>query len=219
MTRTPTRTASHRRRAAALAAVSLSLAACGGPSSTSTNGPASAGVSAASTAPAGSPTAIGPTVPGPTSASASAVGFAVLPESVLTPVPPLTYASDPTADVQMAAQGAAPAVSRVFLGGVARTLVYKGSDVGGVQLYRFAPTVPQSGRAAYVPLMVQGFAQVVPAASTLAGQDVAIADQVRGTTTAAIGWWHGDDVVIVWATGMLAAQQIATEYIQRSASG
>lgn len=217
MTRAPSRTVPHRRRAGAvaLAVLSLSLAGCGG-SSTSADGAASGTASGSSTS---SPAPIGPTVAGPTAASASAVGFAVLPESVLTPVPPLTYASDPTADVQMAAQGAAPAVSRVFLGGVARTLVYKGSDVGGVQLYRFAPTVPQSGRAAYVPLMVQGFAQVVPAASTLAGQDVAIADQVRGTTTAAIGWWHGDDVVIVWATGMLAAQQIATEYIQRSASG
>ena len=67
--------------------------------------------------------------------------------------------------------------------------------------------------------MVQSFAQVTPTPGTLAGTHVEVADQARGTTVTVVGWTQGDDVVLVWAQGVPAVQQIATQYISQSAKG
>jgi len=45
---------------------------------------------------------------------------------------------------------------------------------------------------------------------------VQVADGARGTGITAIGWTRGDDVVLVWATGVPATQQIAQQYLAQS---
>ena len=178
----------------------LLLAACGTPSGTPTAVATAAAPAAASSS--ASPTA--------------ASSFAVLPESVLADMSPLVYTTPSGADASMVAQGANPAVSSVFDGGISREFSYRGTSVGGVELYRFRADVPADARAKFVPLMVQSFAQVTPTATTLGGTPVQVADGARGTTVTAVGWTKGDDVVLVWAQGVPAAQQIAQQYLAQS---
>jgi len=190
----------------ALVAVAA-LSACGG-SSTSTT---------ASDDPASSTAT--PSSASPSSSSTSATAFALLPDSVLAPMTPLVYSAPAGADAGMVAQGAKPAVNAVFSGGISRELTYQGKTVGGVDLYRFSSTVPADARAKFVPLMVQSFAQVAPKPGTLAGTSVEVADGARGTDVSVVGWSQGDDVVLVWAQGVPATQQIAAQYIAQSSKG
>ena len=178
----------------------LLLAACGTPSGTPT-------AVATASAPAAASSSASPT---------AASSFAVLPESVLADMSPLLYTTPSGADVSMVAQGANPAVSSVFDGGISREFSYRGTSVGGVELYRFRADVAADARAKFVPLMVQSFAQVTPTATTLGGTPVQVADGARGTTVTAVGWTKGDDVVLVWAQGVPAAQQIAQQYLAQS---
>ena len=181
------------------------LSACGG-SSTSTTATAAPGSSS----------------PAPSSSSAapsSSSSFALLPESVLAAMTPLVYSTPAGADAGMVAQGAKPAVNAVFGGGISREMTYQGMTVGGVELYRFDAGVPADARAKFVPLMVQSFAQVAPKPSTLAGTKVQVADGARGTDVSVVGWAQGDDVVLVWAQGLPATQQIAAQYIAQSSKG
>jgi hypothetical protein len=129
---------------------------------------------------------------------------------------PLVYTTPAGADAGMVAQGAKPAVSSVFAGGISRELSYQGKAVGGVELYRFLPAVPADARAKFVPLMVQSFAQVTPVPTKLGSTSVEVADAARGTTITAVGWAQGDDVVLVWAQGVSATQQMAQQYIAQS---
>lgn len=155
---------------------------------------------------------------GPGVSASAPASFAVLPESVLADMSPLVYTTPAGADAAMVAQGARPAVSSVFAGGVSRELTYQGKTVGGVELYRFLPGVAADARAKFVPLMVQSFAQVTPVATKLGTTAVEVADGARGTTITAVGWARGDDVVIVWAQGVPATQQIAQQYLVQSTS-
>jgi hypothetical protein len=145
-----------------------------------------------------------------------AATFTLLPDSVLSSLTPLVYRADPKADVAMAASGARATVNAVFSGGISRTLDYQGKTVGGVELYRFNDTVPAAGREKFVPLMVDSFAQKASTPSTLAGTKVQVADQARNTNITVVGWTHGQDVVIVWASGVPATQQIAQQYISQT---
>ena len=173
-----------------------------------------AACSASSGSPTPAATASAPaTSPAASSASSS---FAVLPESVLADMKPLVYTTPAGADAGMVAQGANPAVSSVFAGGISRELSYQGKAVGGVELYRFLPAVAADARAKFVPLMVQSFAQVTPVPTKLGTTSVEVADAARGTTITAVGWAQGDDVVLVWAQGVPATQQIAQQYIAQS---
>jgi len=180
---------------------------------------ACSGSGGSGSAPAGTPssTASGPTIVGPTasgSASAGGASFAILPDSVLAAIPPLTYGRDANADQVMAANGAQPTVNAVFSGGISRSLLYNGQSVGGIELYRFGPSVTADGRAHYVPLMVESFAQVTPKPGTLRGTSVEVADGARGTAVSVIGWAKGEDVVLVWASGITETQKIAAEYLK-----
>jgi hypothetical protein len=132
---------------------------------------------------------------------------------------PLVYTAPSGADAGMVAQGAKPAVNAVFSGGISRELTYQGKAVGGVDLYRFSSTVPADARAKFVSLMVQSFAQVTPKPGTLAGTSVEVADGARGTDVSVVGWTQGDDVVLIWAQGVPATQQIAAQYIAQSSKG
>ena len=176
----------------------LALAACG----------SSATGSAATSSPAGT----GASSP----AATGSASFALLPESVLTPLPPLVYSAPTGADAAMVAQGAKPAVNAVFRGGISREFTYQGKTVGGVELYRFDPVVPADARAKFLPLMVQGFAQVTPKADTLAGTKVQVADGARGTAISVVAWTRGEDLVLIWGQGLPATQQIAAQYIAQS---
>ena len=147
----------------------------------------------------------------------SGASFGLLPESVLAPMTPLVYASDPQADMAMAASGAQATVNAVFDGGISRTLNYQGKAVGGVEVYRFNATVPAAGRAQFVPIMVQSFAQKVPTPSTLGTTPVQVADQARNTNITVVGWTHGQEIIIIWASGIPATQQIAQQYMAQSA--
>jgi len=191
--------------ALALVAVTA-LSACGG-SSTSTT---------ASDSPA--PSSATPSSASPSSPTSS-TAFALLPDSVLAPMTPLVYTTPAGADAGMVAQGAKAAVNAVFSGGISRELTYQGKTVGGVDLYRFTSSVPADARAKFVPLMVQSFAQVTPKPGTLAGTSVEVADGARGTDVSVVGWTQGDDVVLVWAQGVPATQQIAAQYIAQSSKG
>ena len=130
---------------------------------------------------------------------------------------PLIYKSDPKADMAMAASGAQATVNAVFAGGISRTLDYNGKTVGGVEIYRFNSSVPADGRATFVPLMVDSFAQKASTPSTLGTTPVQVADQARNTDITVVGWTHGQDVIIVWASGVPATQQIAQQYMAQSA--
>jgi hypothetical protein len=171
--------------------------------------------SASSGSPTSAATASAPAT-SPVASSASSSSFAVLPESVLADMKPLVYTTPAGADAGMVAQGAKPAVSSVFAGGISRELSYQGKAVGGVELYRFLPAVAADARAKFVPLMVQSFAQVTPVPTKLGSTAVEVADAARGTTITAVGWAQGDDVVLVWAQGVSATQQIAQQYIAQS---
>ncbi len=142
--------------------------------------------------------------------------FALLPESVLAAMPPLTYSTPAGADQAMAANGIKPSISAVFTGGVSRELVYQGKTVGGVELYRFGARVPADSRAKFVPLMVGSFAQKAPTAGKLGTTAVQVADGARGTAITVVGFTQGDDVVLVWGSGVPATQQLASEYILTS---
>jgi hypothetical protein len=135
---------------------------------------------------------------------------------VLADMKPLVYTTPAGADAGMVAQGVRPAVNSVFAGGISRELSYQGKTVGGVELYRFLPSVAADARAKFVPLMVQSFAQVTPKPTKIGSTPVEVADAARGTTITAVGWTQGDDVVLVWAQGVPATQQIAEQYIAQS---
>ena len=188
----------------AVAGAMTILTACGTPSGSPTP-------VATASAPASSPAASSPAA-----SSSAPTSFAVLPESVLADMSPLVYTTPAGADAGMVAQGAKPAVSSVFAGGISRELSYQGKAVGGVELYRFLPAVAADARAKFVPLMVQSFAQVTPTATKLGTTSVEVADGARGTTITAVGWAKGDDVVLVWAQGVPATQQIAQQYLAQS---
>ncbi len=142
--------------------------------------------------------------------------FALLPGPVLSALTPLVHEADPLADIAMAASGAQATVSAVFAGGISRTLDYQGKTVGGVEIYRFTDTVPAAGREQFVPLMVDCFAQKACTPSTLAGTKVEVADRARTTNITVVGWTHGQVVVIVWANGVRATQQIAQHYVSQN---
>ena len=186
------------RAAGSALALVLALTGCSG------SGPAPVASSTSATTPAAPATA------------AATAAFAVFPESVLTPLPPLTYTTPAGADAGMVAQGARPAVNAVFSGGISRELSYQGKTVGGVELYRFGASVPADARARFVPLMVQSFAQLTPTPGTLGTTKVQVADGARGTTVTVVGWTKGDDVVLVWGQGVPATEQIAAQYIAQS---
>jgi len=76
--------------------------------------------------------------------------------------------------------------------------------------------VPAAGREQFVPLMVDCFAQKASTPSTLAGTKVEVADRARTTNITVVGWTHGQVVVIVWANGVRATQQIAQQYVSRN---
>jgi hypothetical protein len=188
--------------AASAAVLVLALAGCAS---------ASGSVSSSASAPAPSAST---RASSPTTTSAS---FAVLPESVLAAMAPLVYSTPAGADAAMIAQGAKPSVNAVFSGGISREFSYQGKSVGGVELYRFGTAVPADARAKFVPLMVSSFAQVTPTPGKLGSTSVQVADGARGTGITVIGWTRGSDVVLVWATGVPATQQIAQQYLAQSA--
>jgi hypothetical protein len=135
---------------------------------------------------------------------------------VLADMTPLVYTTPAGADAGMVAQGAKASVNAVFAGGISRELAYQGKSVGGVELYRFGPAVPADARAKFVPLMVSSFAQMTPTAGTLGTTPVQVADGARGTAITVVGWTKGDDVVLVWASGVPATQQIAQQYLAQT---
>jgi hypothetical protein len=190
------------RRTAVLAPVMVVALALGGCASSSSSATPPAASSPAASTPA-------------SSAPASSV-FALLPESVLADLSPLVYETPAGADASMVAQGAKASVNAVFGGGISRELSYQGKSVGGVTLYRFGPSVAADARAKFVPLMVSSFAQVTPTPGTLGSTSVEVADGARGTGITVIGWTRGDDVVLVWATGVPATQQIAQQYLAQT---
>jgi hypothetical protein len=135
---------------------------------------------------------------------------------VLADMSPLVYTTPAGADAGMVAQGAKASVNAVFSGGISRELSYQGKSVGGVELYRFSSAVPAGSRATFVPLMVSSFAQVTPTPGTLGTTPVQVADGARGTAITVVGWAKGDDVVLVWAQGVPATQQIAQQYLAQT---
>ena len=187
--------------AALVLATALSLSAC---ASSTGSSAAPSGSSAEASSPA------------PASSSPAATAFALLPQSVLADMTPLVYTTPAGADAGMVAQGAKASVNAVFSGGISREFSYQGKSVGGVELYRFSPAVQADARAKFVPLMVSSFAQITPTTGKLGGTTVQVADGARGTGITVIGWTAGDDVVLVWATGVPATQQIAQQYLAQS---
>jgi hypothetical protein len=187
---------------ASAAVVTLALAVSGCASTAGSSSSSASPSAATASTPEASPT--------------SSSSFALLPESVLADMSPLVYSTPAGADAAMVAQGAKPAVNAVFSGGISREFSYQGKSVGGVELYRFSPLVAADARAKFVPLMVTSFAQITPTPGQLGSTTVQVADGARGTGITAIGWTRGEDVVLVWATGVPATQQIAQQYLAQS---
>jgi hypothetical protein len=195
------------------AALVATLGACSSSSNPSAGAPTGSTGAAASSTPASAAASTGSSAP----TGAAGASFSLLPESVLASMTPLVYTSDPKADMAMAASGAQATVNAVFDGGISRTLDYQGKTVGGVEVYRFNATVPAAGRAQFVPIMVQSFAQKAPSPSTLGTTPVQVADQARNTNITVVGWTHGQEIIIIWASGIPATQQIAQQYMAQSA--
>lgn len=156
----------------------------------------------------------------PAPSSTSTVNpFAILPESELAILPNFAYVAADGQDSQVATQGTNDTVARVFSGAVARQLVYAGSEVGGVQLWRFRDDVPVSTKAQLLTFMVGGFGGKDATTGTLNGIPVAQVEQARNSQITAVGFLTGTDMVLVWSAGTEAAQRLAVTYMAAAGIG
>jgi hypothetical protein len=145
--------------------------------------------------------------------------FVILPESELAILPNFAYVAADGQDSQIASQGTNDTVARVFSGAVARQLVYSGSEVGGVQLWRFREDVPVSTKAQLLTFMVGGFGGKDATTGTLNGIPVAQVEQARSSQITAVGFLTGEDMVLVWSAGTEAAQRLSVTYMAAAGIG
>lgn len=156
-----------------------------------------------------------------TSASGSPMvnPFVILPESELAILPNFAFVAAEGQDDQVKTQGTNDTVARVFGGAVARQLVYAGTEVGGVQLWRFREDVPVSTKAQLLTFMVGGFGGKQATTGTLNGIPVAQVEKARNSQITAVGFLTGEDMVLVWSAGTEAAQRLAVTYMAASGIG
>ncbi len=156
---------------------------------------------------------------GSPAASSTVKPFVILPESELAILPNFAYVAAEGQDDQVKTQGTNDTVARVFAGAVARQLVYAGTEVGGVQLWRFRDDVPVSTKAQLLTFMVGGFGGKEATTGTLNGIPVAQVEQARNSQITALGFLTGEDMVLVWSAGTEAAQRLAVTYMAASGIG
>lgn len=196
-----------RRSAAVVGAVALAgvaLTGCGG----SPDGTGAAPTASPSTERSASASGTGSSTP-----SISLQPFEVLAESDLAVLPDFAYLADPGQDDAIRTQGTKESINLAFSGAIARQLLYKGQQVGGVQVWRFRDEPSVSTQVQLLTFMVGGFGGREPVTGTLNGVPVAQVENAQGSDIAAVGFLTGTELVVVWSKGAEAAQRLAVTYL------
>lgn len=162
---------------------------------------------------AASPTAAAPEASPTTSSGLVLEPFEVLPDSELAAVPDFAYVSQEGQDDQVAAQGKKESINLAFQGAVARQMLYKGQEVGGIQLWRFRDDTSVSSQVQVLTFMVGGFGGKDATTGTLNGVPVALVENAQGSQITGVGFLTGTDMVLVWSQGSEAAQRLAVAYM------
>lgn len=194
-----------RRMIAVAVLVSATLAGCGG----------SAGVGVTATPTGSSTTSVSSPSP---SASATlpipASTPTTLPESVLAPVAGLTYGRGAVSDVEQLRQ--VQQGDSTLEGFIARQFLDNGGSIGGILIFRKPVPPPDEATAERAVLgYLEGFTRRDGTRAQLDGRTVWQAE--RGERVAAVAWYTGNDVVIIWSDQLLNARVLAREY--RRAAG
>jgi len=156
--------------------------------------------------------------PAPESSPTSSSGvvlkpFEVLPDSELAAMPDFAYVEQEGQDDQVAAQGRKESINLAFQGAVARQLLYKGQEVGGIQMWRFRDGTSVSAQVQLLTFMVGGFGGKEATTGTLNGVPVAVVENAQGSQIAGVGFLTGTDMILVWSQGTQAAQSLAVAYM------
>lgn len=162
---------------------------------------------------AASPTAAAPEASPTTSSGLELKPFEVLPDSELAAVPDFAYVAQEGQDDQVAAQGKKESINLAFQGAVARQMLYKGQEVGGIQLWRFRDNTSVSSQVQVLTFMVGGFGGKDATTGTLNGVPVALVENAQGSQITGVGFLTGTDMVLVWSQGSEAAQRLAVAYM------
>ena len=111
------------------------------------------------------------------------------------------------------AQGRKESINLAFQGAVARQLLYKGQEVGGIQMWRFRDGTSVSAQVQLLTFMVGGFGGKEATTGTLNGVPVAVVENAQGSQIAGVGFLTGTDMILVWSQGGEAAQRLAVTYM------
>jgi hypothetical protein len=195
--------------AVALLAAGVLLAGCGGAADGTTDQP-----SGSASASSGATGSASPVSPSPSSSPAiSLQPFELLTEADLPVLPDFAYIADPGQDDAIRTQGTKESINLAFSGAVARQLLYRGQQVGGVQVWRFRGEPSVSTQVQLLTFMVGGFGGREPVTGTLNGVPVAQVENAQGSDIAAVGFLTGTELVVVWSKGAEAAQRLAVTYL------
>lgn len=170
--------------------VTVALSGCGGSDSKADSSSSTSGSTASSstaTTPTGSSS--GPTPSGTVTA---------LPESVLLPIQGMTYERPPGADAAESMQSSADWLS----GYLTRVIALNGAAVGTVQVLRLTDTLPaEQSRARVSTFLREYLGGTAAAPQTIAGVQVLVADNVRGTAASVAMFRPSESEVVVITCG------------------
>ena len=137
----------------------------------------------------------------------------VLPESMLSVIPGISYRAGPGTDAErITAFRTYSTHPEFFVGGLVRDIYFQGHKVGGIEVVRFTSAASEAGVSAQSA--IRDFAQVEPGASTLVGHTVWQVDHPRGTKVGAVAWMTGADMVLIWSDTLADARKIADAYLK-----
>jgi hypothetical protein len=146
-----------------------------------------------------------------------------LPESALARIPGLDYAAAPdsASDAQrietLLANSSDPrSLTALVSGFISRILTYKGNLVGGAEVTRLRRDPAEAERDDIVSAFLADFSQGTPSRSTIGDTSVWQVEGARGTKVGAVAWLDGNDVVLMWSSGLADARKLAAAYIAAS---
>jgi hypothetical protein len=126
-----------------------------------------------------------------------------LPDSVLQPLPDMTYRRTGTVDVPAGMQESSSWVS----GFLSRAIILKNDEVGRVQVIRLAASLSDIEAQTRVASLISSYlGGAAPASQTIEGFEVMIGERVKGTSTSVAIFKPNDhDVVLLSSAQGLAA--------------
>ena len=108
------------------------------------------------------------------------------------------------------------AAAELISGFLARTVTYQGHLVGGIEILRLHKQLAVNDRDDFLKNALAEFSQGAPVPSKIADVRVWQVDGARGTKVGAVSWFHANDMVILWSSGVADARRLATAYISAS---